>query len=475
MNPFLQELIAYKGYVQAAPARPVFISPLVSLDWMKHSLGFSFSRFYSVYKEDYGTAYYPEAELAEIGRAVEQKLAKNSEYFKQKRKQYEKEMRQFQRRFFKTILPASKVTTRQLFRWLAQLDKDAEQTVGTAHLIEGIGPRLESKIRHFLLDQEKGPDANADFSILTSPTKPSFVLEIDSLLWKIKQARPKQRPQLVRHFLSRFFWSKSSHMGSQHWTPETVLQEAKGLTDFRAPNFRHLRAQKKIRMRKYGFSAEQRRWIAWIEFLADWQDKRKGYMYWAIFALHNILRELAMRYSVDEKLLHYAMLSEITESSLKDSAFLKILQKRIQGCIFTRQPGKKRVFDGVDFLDYEKMQEGHIESPETLSGQCAAIGNATGPVRILTTMDTMNRIQAGDILVASMTRPEFVPAMKKAAAVVTDEGGITSHAAIVSRELGIPCVIGTKNATKILKDGWIVQVKAGHGQVIVLEKGKNDG
>jgi len=73
-------------------------------------------------------------------------------------------------------------------------------------------------------------------------------------------------------------------------------------------------------------------------------------------------------------------------------------------------------------------------------------------------------------LVTSMTRPEFVPAMRKAVAIVTDEGGITSHAAIVSRELGIPCVIGTKSATKVLKDGWIVQVKANHGQIVVLEK-----
>ena len=69
-----------------------------------------------------------------------------------------------------------------------------------------------------------------------------------------------------------------------------------------------------------------------------------------------------------------------------------------------------------------------------------------------------------------MTRPEFVPAMRKAAAIVTDEGGVTCHAAIISRELGKPCIIGTKVATKALKDGQYVDVNANHGIVKVVDK-----
>lgn len=69
-----------------------------------------------------------------------------------------------------------------------------------------------------------------------------------------------------------------------------------------------------------------------------------------------------------------------------------------------------------------------------------------------------------------MTTPDFVPAMKKAAAVITDEGGITCHAAIMSRELGIPCVIGTKIATKVLRDGDLVEVDAEKGVVRILKK-----
>ena len=78
-----------------------------------------------------------------------------------------------------------------------------------------------------------------------------------------------------------------------------------------------------------------------------------------------------------------------------------------------------------------------------------------------------HKMKEGAVLVANMTRPEYVSIMKKAIAIITDEGGITSHAAVVSRELKIPCIIGTQVATKKLKDGDKVFVNADHGVVIV--------
>ena len=79
------------------------------------------------------------------------------------------------------------------------------------------------------------------------------------------------------------------------------------------------------------------------------------------------------------------------------------------------------------------------------------------------------KFKKGMILVTTMTRPEYYPLMRIAKAVVTDEGGITSHAAIISRELGIPCVIGTKIATRVLKDGQLVEVDANKGVVKVIK------
>ena len=101
-----------------------------------------------------------------------------------------------------------------------------------------------------------------------------------------------------------------------------------------------------------------------------------------------------------------------------------------------------------------------------LQGQSASPGIVTGVVKIVENPKKLSKVKKGDILVAQMTSPDFVPAMKLAAAIVTDRGGITSHAAIVSRELGIPCVVGTEEATKILKDGMVVTVDGKAGQIL---------
>jgi pyruvate,water dikinase len=100
-----------------------------------------------------------------------------------------------------------------------------------------------------------------------------------------------------------------------------------------------------------------------------------------------------------------------------------------------------------------------------LTGSPASPGIITGRVQILHDPSENDRIQKGDILVAPMTTPDFVPAMKRAAAIVTDQGGQTSHAAIVSRELGVPCVVGTTHATKLLKNNQTITVDAQKGEV----------
>ncbi|AGK60540.1 phosphoenolpyruvate synthase [Archaeoglobus sulfaticallidus PM70-1] len=106
-----------------------------------------------------------------------------------------------------------------------------------------------------------------------------------------------------------------------------------------------------------------------------------------------------------------------------------------------------------------------VEGEVLVSGLGASPGIATGVVKIIGDEREISKIQEGDVLVTSMTTPDMVPAMKRASAIVTDEGGMTCHAAIVSRELGVPAVVGTKNATKVLKDGMIVTVDGEKGLV----------
>ena len=100
-----------------------------------------------------------------------------------------------------------------------------------------------------------------------------------------------------------------------------------------------------------------------------------------------------------------------------------------------------------------------------LRGDAAGPGIATGYVKVLKSAKEIGRIKTGEILVTDMTTPDFVPAMKKAAAIVTNKGGQTSHAAIVSRELGIPCIVGTETASKVLKTGMVITVNGKTGEI----------
>lgn len=115
--------------------------------------------------------------------------------------------------------------------------------------------------------------------------------------------------------------------------------------------------------------------------------------------------------------------------------------------------------------DKEQTLSDHKVGEVVLNGQGASPGIATGIVKIVANPKNLGKVKKGNILVTEMTSPDFVPAMKLAGAIVTDKGGVTSHAAIVSRELGIPCIVGTGNATKALKDGEVVTVNAKEGVV----------
>ena len=106
-----------------------------------------------------------------------------------------------------------------------------------------------------------------------------------------------------------------------------------------------------------------------------------------------------------------------------------------------------------------------IKATVLLTGAPASPGMASGPVRIIYDASQISRIKNGDILVTEMTTPDFVPAMKRAVAIVTDRGGRTAHAAIVSRELGIPCVVGAERAVTTLTDGQIITVDGSEGKV----------
>jgi len=131
----------------------------------------------------------------------------------------------------------------------------------------------------------------------------------------------------------------------------------------------------------------------------------------------------------------------------------------------------------VTTMGDDKPQEKTEEKPEAaapviesgsdaiVKGFGASPGIGSGKVKLIEEVSELDKVQKGDVMVSKMTNPDMVPAMERAAAIVTNEGGVTCHAAIVSRELGIPCIVGTGNATQVLKEDQEVTVDARKGEV----------
>jgi phosphoenolpyruvate synthase/pyruvate phosphate dikinase len=122
---------------------------------------------------------------------------------------------------------------------------------------------------------------------------------------------------------------------------------------------------------------------------------------------------------------------------------------------------------------YEQARKSYSSEQSEIRGICACKGIVKARARvILDVQKEGSRLKTGEILITSMTRPEFVPLMHKASAIVTDEGGMTCHAAIVARELNKPCIIGARVAVNLIHDGDLVEVDANTGIVKILERAK---
>lgn len=184
-----------------------------------------------------------------------------------------------------------------------------------------------------------------------------------------------------------------------------------------------------------------------------------------------LLKEIGRRLGLSLQEMYYTDHHQIEDMLLKKKFDKKIIHQRMKCCAYLIWPNRYQILVGKKaeewhdkFLGPKKMIIGEIK------GVSASSGVVIGKAKIVKDIKDGYKIKKKDILVTGMTRPHWMPFIKKAAGIVTDEGGITCHAAIVARELGIPCVIATKVATKVLKDGDLIEVNTNHNRVRILKR-----
>jgi phosphohistidine swiveling domain-containing protein len=213
----------------------------------------------------------------------------------------------------------------------------------------------------------------------------------------------------------------------------------------------------------------------YADFAVTKSYRRDAQIYWA-YKMDLVFDELVKRLTLSVMQVRFMFPEEIA-MSLKNGSVTDTLKselkQRIQDCVYYAEEGTDIITVGTQALRMKKEVMNQVASDiDELSGQTACLGQATGVVKIVNIIADMAKMNRGDILVSIATNPDIVPAMQKSAAIVTEQGGVTSHAAIVAREFGIPCIIGTKIATKVLQDGDLIEVDANKGIVKVIRKVK---
>ncbi len=228
--------------------------------------------------------------------------------------------------------------------------------------------------------------------------------------------------------------------------------------------------EKQIQLTKeLKLTREERYWIEVAQQFGYVKALRKDIVAEASGIAHFLIKEVAKRLQLTQKQVKFSTHLEIADA-LHGKAFdVAEVNRRTEYCVITATD-KVEIYTGqkaVELAKFIRESETSTDVKE-IRGSPAYPGKTTGVVKIIARVGHMSKFHKGDILVSPATNPNLLSIMKIAGAIVTDEGGVTCHAAIVSRELKIPCVIGTKVATKWLKDGDEVEVDAINGVVTKL-------
>jgi phosphohistidine swiveling domain-containing protein len=207
------------------------------------------------------------------------------------------------------------------------------------------------------------------------------------------------------------------------------------------------------------------------------RDRRKNFFAKGMTIMYRIAEKVFNEAGVDREFIPFYTVRELLKGKDHLRSSIDVLTDRKKGFQWlVPYSGEPRglninIDSGIEKINnyFEKC---HLagQGLGVINGQSAYKGLVKGKVHIVMSVSSEHGFKEGEILVAGMTRPEYLPLMNKAAAIVTDEGGISCHAAIISRELKKPCIIGTKIATRVLKDGDLVEVDANRGTVKLLKK-----
>jgi phosphohistidine swiveling domain-containing protein len=467
---FFKRLFKKSWLTQGLNGVPLYLTTASSSGHrMKKYLGFDYSPYLFYYKNNYAEGSYDAADFPKLWRIIKRRMYGNFSYLIKIRGQYNKIFNVYEP-WFKIIRSSNikKFSDQQLLSWFIKAGHCLIESIDLSHVIEIVSIGLEADLKKHLEKKYSTTEVNKKMQTLANFYKPSFINQEEADLKSLAGLKGGILKRRLSQHASKYYWFRTNYTGSEIVDAKYLLYRLKQLIKQKAVT---------RSVNKYFFSSQDSHFGKYIKLIvevADWQDQRKVNIFKAIYHTQIIINEIGRRLSIPIIDLQYLAAFELLKlKKLNDLKKLHTtLKERRRGCFDWISYEKEILVSGQEFKLLEKFYHSvrtRIDSTTlTIEGTVASSGRVIGWVRVCKSLRDISKIKSGDIMVTSMTRPEYLSAMKKAAAIVTDEGGITCHAAIVSRELGIPCIIGTKIATKALKSGDYVEVNANHGVVNIL-------
>ena len=288
---------------------------------------------------------------------------------------------------------------------------------------------------------------------------------------------PALAKRLSQH-IDRFSWVHTEYVSSQWTTAQWYDQVATALesdASVALKQLREIRADailcRERLIAELGLSSKARRVLTLLNAFVAERDWAKGKMCAALAAYDPLLGEAALRLGISrDAILHYDI-DEVLEALLIGRS--NVLE-RTDGWALHCSKTQRRIIPSARlaaFLAEEGLDDmtAAVERVSSFCGIVANRGHVKGPVRVIDDPKELGLFRDGEILVTYMTTMEFTPIFKKAIGIITDEGGLSSHAAIISREFGLPCVVGTRIATRMLKTGDMIELDATNGMISLSE------
>ena len=502
MNP--KELSKKKWVIQGFNSSLNYImhGPVSSLALMNKNFDNAYTEQLFIFEKDYLDYYYLEKDFITVGNEFMNKFNKNKNYFNELVKKSD-ELVLVEESVKEKVkqIDLDSLSKKELIELFHEITDSYTQPLGISHVIEGISfviePRLKTKLSKAINLNHHDKEFREILSKLIEPSRASWIgeeglelLKIAKIIFEsndfeefIKSKKLSEKNyQLVDEHKKKFYYYQLNYYYADGLKIQDYIDELHKILssdiDLKIKiseeenKYKINKENRNKIIKKYNLSKEIIDLVNLVEKVSLWQDARKKDMLSALFFLNKVTIKISEEFDIPLDVLKMCSWKEINLENLENFDLKKGKERLKEFAVyFWNNHGKleEKIIFGKEFADFMKDFNRTSENQEHIHGMCASTGKAMGKVRICKTVEDISKCEEGEILVSMMTRPEFIPAMKKASAIITDEGGITCHAAIVSRELGKPCIIGTKLATKTLKNGQIVEVNANHGLVKVIE------